>query len=134
LRFEELADESPATTAGFLERAVAFYAGHAIRVERVLSDNGGGDRSKLFAANVERLRIGLPRSGATGHKGTARPSAYPHHAERVGLRQALPRHRRPGSQSAGPCRSPQSISTALVTRRPAANETGSVNKLTGKNT
>ncbi len=26
---EELADESPATTAGFLERAVAFYAGHA---------------------------------------------------------------------------------------------------------
>ena len=59
---EELADEAPATTAAFLERAVAFYAGHGIRVERVLSDNGGCYRSKLFAAAAERLGIGLRKT------------------------------------------------------------------------
>jgi transposase InsO family protein len=59
---EELADESPATTAGFLERAVAFYAEQGIRVERVLSDNGGCYRSKLFAAAAERLGIGLRKT------------------------------------------------------------------------
>jgi transposase InsO family protein len=59
---EELADESPATTAAFLERAVAFYAGHGIRVERVLSDNGGCYRSRLFAAAAERLGIGLRKT------------------------------------------------------------------------
>lgn len=59
---EELADEAPATTAGFLERAVAFYAGHGIRVERVLSDNGGCYRSRLFAAAAERLGVALRKT------------------------------------------------------------------------
>jgi len=59
---EELADESPATTASFLERAVAFYAGQGIRVERVLSDNGGCYRSRAFAAAAERLGIGLRKT------------------------------------------------------------------------
>lgn len=59
---EELADESPATTAAFLERAVAFYAGHGITVARVLSDNGGCYRSRLFAAAAERLGIGLRKT------------------------------------------------------------------------
>jgi len=59
---EELADESPATTASFLERAVAFYAGQGIRVERVLSDNGGCYRSKLFAAAAERLGVALRKT------------------------------------------------------------------------
>jgi transposase InsO family protein len=59
---EELADEAPATTAGFLERAVAFYAGCGITVERVLSDNGGCYRSKLFAAAAERLGVALRKT------------------------------------------------------------------------
>jgi transposase InsO family protein len=59
---EELADEAPATTAGFLERAVAFYAGHGITVQRVLSDNGGCYRSRLFAAAAARLGIGLRKT------------------------------------------------------------------------
>ncbi len=59
---EELADESPATTAAFLERAVAFYAGHGIRIQRVLSDNGGCYRSRLFAAAAERLGIDLRKT------------------------------------------------------------------------
>jgi transposase InsO family protein len=59
---EELGDESPATTAGFLERAVVFYAAHGIRVQRVLSDNGGCYRSRLFAAAAARLGVGLRKT------------------------------------------------------------------------
>ncbi len=59
---EELADEAPATTAAFLERAVVFYADQGIRVERVLSDNGGCYRSKLFAAAAERLGVVLRKT------------------------------------------------------------------------
>jgi transposase InsO family protein len=59
---EELADEAPATTAGFLERAVAFYASHGITVQRVLSDNGGCYRSRLFAAAAARLGVGLRKT------------------------------------------------------------------------
>ena len=59
---EELADEAPVTTAAFLERATAFYAGHGIHIQRVLSDNGGCYRSKLFAAAAERLGVGLRKT------------------------------------------------------------------------
>src|SRR5438270_7600785 len=37
---EVLPDEKGATAAAFLRRALAFYARHGIRVERVLTDNG----------------------------------------------------------------------------------------------
>jgi transposase InsO family protein len=47
---EELADESPATTIGFLDRARGFYAGHGITVERILTDNGNPYRSRDFLA------------------------------------------------------------------------------------
>jgi transposase InsO family protein len=55
---EELADESPATTAAFLERAWRFYAGHGITIERILTDNGGCYRSRAFAATCDQLGIG----------------------------------------------------------------------------
>jgi transposase InsO family protein len=55
---EELPDESPATTAGFLHRASRFYAAHGIRIERVLTDNGGCYRSTAFAAACDELGIG----------------------------------------------------------------------------
>jgi len=55
---EELADETPATTAGFLERAWRFYASHGITIERILTDNGGCYRSLAFAATCDQLGIG----------------------------------------------------------------------------
>jgi len=55
---EELPDESPATTAGFLHRAVRFYAAHGIAVERVLTDNGTAYRSHGFALACDELGIG----------------------------------------------------------------------------
>jgi transposase InsO family protein len=55
---EELADESPATTAAFLHRAFRFYAGHGITIERILTDNGGCYRSDRFAEACDELGIG----------------------------------------------------------------------------
>jgi transposase InsO family protein len=43
-------DERATTVAGFTRRALAFYAGLGITVERVLTDNGNGYRSAAFAA------------------------------------------------------------------------------------
>jgi transposase InsO family protein len=45
---QELPDTHPATTVAFLERALAFYRSHGIEVRRVLTDNGGCYRSRLF--------------------------------------------------------------------------------------
>lgn len=55
---EELPDESPGTTAAFLERAWRFYAGHGITVERILTDNGGCYRSRELAEACDELGIG----------------------------------------------------------------------------
>jgi transposase InsO family protein len=45
---EELADERGPTAAGFLERALAFFAAHGVGVERLLTDNGTCYRSHAF--------------------------------------------------------------------------------------
>ena len=54
---EVLADEKAVTVAGFLRRAVAFYASHGISVERVMTDNGSGYRSRLHL--LACLTLGL---------------------------------------------------------------------------
>jgi transposase InsO family protein len=54
---EVLPDERAATAAAFLYRAVAFYARHGIRVERVLSDNGSAYRATVHALACKALRI-----------------------------------------------------------------------------
>jgi transposase InsO family protein len=50
-------DERPASAVGALERAAAFYAAHGVRIERVLTDNGGAYRSRAYAATLERLAV-----------------------------------------------------------------------------
>jgi transposase InsO family protein len=46
---EVLTDERKETATGFWQRANAFFSGHGITVERVLTDNGSCYRSRLFA-------------------------------------------------------------------------------------
>ena len=48
---------SGATATGFLRRAVAWFAGHGVRVERVMSDNGACYRSSVHAAACRELAI-----------------------------------------------------------------------------
>jgi transposase InsO family protein len=52
---EVLADEKGATAAGFLRRAVAWFRGMGITVERVLSDNGSCYRSRVHAEACREL-------------------------------------------------------------------------------
>jgi transposase InsO family protein len=59
---EVLADERADTVAGFLRRAVAFFAGYGIHVERVLTDNGSAYRSTLHALTCRLLGIRHLRS------------------------------------------------------------------------
>ena len=50
-----VADERPASAVDALERAAAFYAARGLRIERVLTDNGGPYRSRAYGAALDRL-------------------------------------------------------------------------------
>src|SRR5258708_10895546 len=54
---EVLPDETGATTAAFLERALRHYQKLGIAVERLLTDNASGDRSSLVEAVCVRQGI-----------------------------------------------------------------------------
>jgi transposase InsO family protein len=54
---EILDDEKGATCVGFLRRAIDWFADHGITVERVMTDNGTGYRSKVHAAAIAELEI-----------------------------------------------------------------------------
>ncbi len=54
---EVLFDERASTALGFLQRAVAFYKAHGIRIEAVLTDNGSAYISTLHAVGCRRLGI-----------------------------------------------------------------------------
>lgn len=56
---EALPDERAGATAGFLERTLDHFAQRGVRVQRVLTDNGGNYRSHLFllAAQAQAVRL-----------------------------------------------------------------------------
>jgi transposase InsO family protein len=54
---EVLRDEKATTAIAFLGRALAFYARHGIRVERVMTDNGSAYRSAVHAIACRALGI-----------------------------------------------------------------------------
>jgi transposase InsO family protein len=54
---EVLDDEKATTAAGFLRRALAFFARYGIRVERVLTDNGSAYRATIHALTCRALGI-----------------------------------------------------------------------------
>jgi transposase InsO family protein len=54
---EVLTDETATTAVAFLARAVAFFAGYGIHVERVLTDNGSPYRSVTHAIACRALGI-----------------------------------------------------------------------------
>lgn len=50
-------DERAVTAVAVLRRAVQWFAGHGVTIERVLSDNGGAYRSHLWRDTCEALSI-----------------------------------------------------------------------------
>lgn len=59
---EELPDEFGETTAGFLQRALTFFAAHGITVRRILTDNGSPYRSRAFREVVAEHAISHRRT------------------------------------------------------------------------
>ena len=59
---EALPDERGETTAAFLERALHTLQEQGVRVQRILTDNGGNYRSRVFAAVAAAHGIGLRRT------------------------------------------------------------------------
>jgi transposase InsO family protein len=54
---EVLPDETAITAVAFLRRALAFYARHGIRVERVMTDNGSAYRAAIHALACRVLGV-----------------------------------------------------------------------------
>ena len=54
---EVLSDERKETVTAFMQRAVGWFAGHGVIVERLMTDNGPGYRSKLHHKTCEALGI-----------------------------------------------------------------------------
>jgi transposase InsO family protein len=54
---EVLSDETGSTVAAFLRRAVHWFRRRGVRVQRVLTDNGTGYRSHVFAAATRAQRL-----------------------------------------------------------------------------
>jgi transposase InsO family protein len=61
---EALTDEKASTAVAFLGRAIAFYARHAISVERVMTDNGSAYRSAIHALACRALGLRHVRTRA----------------------------------------------------------------------
>jgi transposase InsO family protein len=59
---EVLNDERGETCAAFLGRAIAWFAQRAVRVQRVLTDNGAGYRSRAFSQECARHRVRAVRT------------------------------------------------------------------------
>ena len=59
---EVLPDQTGATTAGFLRRTVTWFAARGVRIQRVLTDNGGNYRSRRVHAVAVRHQLRLKRS------------------------------------------------------------------------
>src|SRR5262245_41231919 len=59
---EVLLDERGATVAAFLRRALRWFARRDVRVVRVLSDNGSGYVSRVFATACQALRVAHRRT------------------------------------------------------------------------
>jgi transposase InsO family protein len=54
---EILPDQTAKTCVAFLERAIAWFAAWGVTVQRIMTDNGPGYRSKLHARVIDRLGI-----------------------------------------------------------------------------
>ena len=54
---EVLPDEKATTAAGFLRRAVRFYRRHGIKIEQLLTDNGGAYIAVVHALACRQLRL-----------------------------------------------------------------------------
>ena len=73
---EALPDERGETTAGFLRRMHQSFAAAGITVERILTDNGGNYRSRVFHQQAHELGIQLRRTRPYRPQTNGKAEAY----------------------------------------------------------
>src|SRR5215210_1575226 len=91
---EVLPDEKAATAIGFLERAVAFFATHGIRVERVMTDNGSAYVSHAHQLACKRLGIRHLRTRPYRPRTNGKAELHPNPDAPLGPRPRLQLKRR----------------------------------------
>jgi transposase InsO family protein len=121
---EVLADERGVTAAGFLSRAVSWFASLGITVERVLSDNGACYRSEVHALTLQELRIRhlftrpyRPRTNGKAERFIQRSLTSGPMALSTAAQPSAPQHSRAGSAT---------TTTADHTARSATSHPGHV--------
>jgi transposase len=72
---EILDDETGPTCVAFLRRTIAWFASHDVRVQRVMTDNGTGYRSKAHAAATAELGIRHLRTRPYRPRTNGKPNA-----------------------------------------------------------
>jgi hypothetical protein len=90
-------DEKAATATGFVERAVAFFAGHGIVAKRLMTDNGFQLRQEPIPGRVARPTRRPPpdyRALPATHQPQGR-ALPPDDGARMGVRTQLPLTLRP---------------------------------------
>lgn len=75
---EVLPDEKATTAAGFLRRAVRFYRRHGIKIEQLLTDNGGAYIAVVHALACRQLGIKHLRTRPYRPQTSGRHSALGH--------------------------------------------------------
>jgi transposase InsO family protein len=68
------ADEQAQTVAGFAGRALAFFAGLGVSVQRLMTDNGSGYRSRAFGEVLAGAGVTHCAPAPIGQPPMARPS------------------------------------------------------------
>jgi hypothetical protein len=132
---EILPNQTAKTCVGFLERAIAWFVAHGVTVERIMTDNGPGYRSKLHARTIKRLKIKhlfTPALPAT-HERKSR-AVHPNTAAQVGVLHRLPNERPSRSSPRTLGALLQSPATTRIPRSPSSRNPptrGRLNNLPG---
>ena len=125
---EILDDEKGPTCAGFLGRAIDYFAAHGITsIERLMTDNAWAYRWSLrelcAAAGIKQVFIRAPLPMAERQGGEPQP----HPAHRVGLPPGLPHQRRALSCPCALARALQHSTTSQRTRRTPTHQPTATN-------
>ena len=107
---EVLADERGVTIAAFMRRALAWFRARGISIQRVLSDNGSGYRSRVFAAACRQLRLIHRRTRPY----TPRTNGKAERFIRT-LQHEWPTPGRSAARRSGPARSRRGCTTTITT-------------------
>jgi hypothetical protein len=121
---EVLADEKGSTYVGFLERAIAWFAEQGVTVQRVMTDNGTGYRSKSAPSRNRPARHHAHHDSAlpATHQRQSR-AAHPDHVARLCLWSSVPKQRTTTSFAATMAHLLQLSATPQRPRPPNANLT-----------